>query len=105
MKMHKILIPFLLAVFLISANSYSQTQSKVAEDMAVKLQQKVLLSKDQTIKVKEILINYLGNMNQSSLETAKKSVVSLLDKRQKAKYEIIEKDWWNRIQSEAGSKG
>ena len=105
MKMNKILVALLLAVFLISSNSYSQAQSKVAEDMAVKLKQKVLLSKDQTDKVKDILINYLGNMNQSSLETAKKSVESILDKRQKAKYDIIKNDWWKRIQSEAGSKG
>lgn len=105
MKMNKILIPVFLTVFLISSNSYSQTQSKVAEDMAVKLQQKVLLSKDQTDKVKEILITYFGNMNQSSLETAKKSIESILDNRQKAKYDIIKNDWWKKIQSEAVSKG
>ena len=91
MKMNKILTSLLLVFFLFSVNIYGQ--NKVAEDMAVKLQQKVLLSKDQTAKVQDILIKYLGNISQASLETAKKTVESILDKRQKAKYDIIKNDW------------
>jgi hypothetical protein len=105
MKMYKIFIPVLLAFFVVSLNSYGQTQNKVADDMAVKLQQKVLLSKDQTAKVKDILNTYLGNINQNSLETAKKSIESILDKRQKAKYDIIKNDWWNSIHKQANAGG
>jgi hypothetical protein len=105
MKMNKIFLLLLLTAFILTTSSYSQSQTRVAENMAVKLQQKVLLSKDQTIKVTDILNTYLGNMNQASLENAKKSVESILDKRQKAKYEIIKNDWWSKVQKAAVSKG
>ncbi len=105
MRTDKIFISVLLAFFFFSLNSYGQVQNKVAEDMAVKLQQKVLLSNDQTAKVKDILNSYLGNSNQASLETAKKTVESILDKRQKAKYDIIKNDWWNSIQKQANAGG
>ena len=105
MKMSKIFLLLLMAVFILTGISYSQSQNSVAENMAVKLQQKVLLSKDQTIKVTDILSNYFGNMNQISLEKAKKSIESILDKRQKAKYDIIKNDWWSTVQKAAVSKG
>jgi S-ribosylhomocysteine lyase LuxS involved in autoinducer biosynthesis len=105
MKMSKIFLLLLMAVFILTGISYSQSQNSVAENMAVKLQQKVLLSKDQTIKVADILSNYFGNMNQISLEKAKKSIESILDKRQKAKYDIIKNDWWSTVQKAAVSKG
>lgn len=105
MKMDKIFTSVLLVFFLFSVNSYGQAHNKIAEDMAVKLQQKVLLSKDQTVKVREIINNYLGNINQTSLESAKKNVESILDKRQKAKYDIIKNDWWNTIQKQASAGG
>lgn len=105
MKMNKIFLLLVVTAFVLTSSSYSQSQKSVAENMAVKLQQKVLLSKDQTAKVTEILNNYLGNTNQTSLESAKKSIESILDKRQKAKYDIIKNDWWSTVQRSAESKG
>lgn len=104
MKISKIFI-LLMAVFFLTGSSYSQSHNSTAGSLAVKLQQKVLLSKDQTTKVEDILNNYLGNMNQTSLETAKKSIESILDKKQKAKYDIIKNDWWSTVQKAADSKG
>ena len=101
MKFNSIFIILILALFTLSLNSYGQTKNQVAENMAVKLQQKVLLSKEQTDKVKDILINYIKDSSQSSLEIAQKSIGSVLDKRQKAKYDIIKNDWWNSVQKEA----
>ncbi len=101
MKFSKIFVSFLMiSFFLISLNSFAQNKNQVADDMATKLQQKVLLSKDQTDKVKDILINYLQNYNQASLISAQKTLESILDKRQKAKYDIIKGDWWNSVQKE-----
>ncbi len=105
MKMNRIFISLILAFFLISLNSYSQTKNQTAADLAVKLQQKVLLSKDQTDKVTDILTVYFKKNNQSSLDNAKKSVESILDKRQKAKYDIVKNDWWSTVQKEAVKAG
>jgi hypothetical protein len=101
MKMSRFFISLIVLFFFISLNSFSQTKNQTAEDLAVKLQQKVLLSKDQTNKVTDILTAYFKNSNQTSLENAKKSVESILDKRQKAKYDIIKNDWWSAVQKEA----
>ncbi len=101
MKSGKIFVSLLvISFFLISVNSFAQNKNQVADDMATKLQQKVLLSKDQTDKVKDILINYLQNYTQASLESAQKTLESILDKRQKAKYDIVKSDWWNSVQKE-----
>ncbi len=99
---NKTLIILFLAFFIASASSFAQTKSQAAEEMSVKLQQKVLLSKDQTDKVKEILTNYFNNPDQSTLESSKKSIESILDKRQKAKYDIIKNDWWSSVQKSVG---
>ena len=101
MKINRILIAFTAVFLLISLNLYGQDKSQVAEDMAVKLQQKVLLSKDQTAKVKDVLISYLGSNAQSSRDSANKSIESILDKKQKAKYDNIKNDWWSSVQKEA----
>ncbi len=100
MKKNKIFIPLIITFFLLSVNLFAQNKNQIAEDLAVKLQQKVLLSDEQTAKVKDILNNYIQSDNQTSLQTAQKNIEALLDKRQKAKYDIIKSDWWNSIQKE-----
>jgi hypothetical protein len=99
--MKRIFIPLIIIFFLLSCNTFSQDKNQTAENMAVRLQQKVLLSNDQTAKVKDILINYIQSGSQASLQTAQKNVESLLDKRQKAKYDIIKNDWWSVVRTEA----
>lgn len=100
MKIHRLVVPLIVIILLLSSNSYSQDKNRMAEDMAVKLQQKVLLSNEQTSKVKDILNDYIQSANQISLLTAQKNIETLLDKRQKAKYDIIKNDWWSTIQKE-----
>ncbi len=104
MRTNRILIILMLAFFIASLTAYSQTKNQVAEDMSVKLQQKVLLTKDQTAKVQNILAEYFNNANQSTLASSKKSIEGILDKKQKAKYDIIKNDWWNSIQKAADEK-
>jgi uncharacterized membrane protein len=101
MRSSRTLIILLMAFFIASLSSYAQTKTRAAEEMSVKLQQKVLLSKDQTEKVKDILANYFSNMDKATLEMSKKSVESILDKKQKAKYDIIKNDWWSSVQKAA----
>jgi hypothetical protein len=102
MKTNRTLVIILLAFFLASVSTFAQ--NKTAEEMSVKLQQKVLLSKDQTNKVKDILASYFNAPSQSALESSKKGVESILDKKQKAKYDIIKNDWWSSVQKAADKK-
>jgi hypothetical protein len=101
---NRVLTILLLAFFIASLSSFAQTKNQAAHEMSVKLQQKVLLSKDQTDKVTEILANYFNNTDQSTLESSKKSIESILDKRQKAKYDIIKNDWWSSVQKAVDRK-
>ena len=101
MKTNKIFITLIVTFFLLSFNSSAQNKSKVAQDLAVKLQQKVLLSNAQTAKIKDVLLSYFQSSNQTSMKAAQGQIESILDKRQKAKYDIIKNDWWNTLQNEA----
>jgi hypothetical protein len=101
MKENKIIISIIITLFLFSVNSFSQSKNQAAANMAVKLQQKVLLTNEQTVQVKNILENYFQSNDKSALETAQKNIESLLDRRQKAKYDIIKNDWWNSIRKES----
>jgi len=101
MKTNKIFITVIITLFFFSINSFSQNNNKAAANMAVKLQQKVLLTNEQTVKVRNILDNYFQSGDKTALETAQKNIESLLDKRQKAKYDIIKTDWWNSIRKES----
>ena len=70
----------------------------------LKLQQKVLLSEEQAGNVKSVILSYLKtDKKQEDLNKAQSKVASLLDERQKIKYDIIKDDWWkgvNKISAE-----
>ena len=103
MKKIKIIALLIFSAMIFSSAIYAQNKSQTAEDLAIKLQQKVLLSNDQTTKVKDIILNYFQDANQSSLESAKKSLTGILDKRQSAKYDIIKNDWWSSVEKSAAA--
>ena len=80
-------------------SSKSTMSTKIAKVMAEKLQQKILLSDGQTAKVENAVSEYL-NLNVKTDNDMKKTlnkIESLLDTRQKAKYEIIKDDWWGHL--------
>ena len=80
-------------------SSKSNNSAKIAKVMAEKLQQKILLSDSQTAKVETAVSAYL-NLNTKTKNDTKKTlnnIESLLDSRQKAKYEIIKDDWWGHL--------
>jgi hypothetical protein len=80
-------------------SSNSTKSTKIAKVMAEKLQQKILLSDSQTAKVETAIAAYL-NLNVTTENETKKTlnkIESLLDTRQKAKYEIIKDDWWGYL--------
>ena len=91
-------------VLLYPSDLFSQISDKkdVAETMAMKLKQKVILTDEQTAKVEVILSNYiegLSNGGNSSriLKKAEDDISLILNEKQKAKYNIIEKDFFAEV--------
>ncbi len=75
----------------------SRTSSDI-DKVVIKLQQKVLLSSDQTSKVRTIINNYIqGDQSAEELADAQKKIENLLDEKQKEKYNIIKEDWWKGV--------
>jgi hypothetical protein len=101
--MKKLVSSFCLIIatglFLFNTSVIAQNQDRGRIDkVVVKLQQKVLLSDDQAAKVKSILGSYYdGDKGSEKLVEAQRKIESLLDDKQKAKYEIIKADWWKNV--------
>ncbi len=89
----------------VNSDSTADSGAKVAKQMALKLQEKILLSDKQTSKIEALLDTYIDSKHPTHelLSTTKEKIEALLDFRQKAKYDIIQKEWWdsfNGIQKE-----
>ena len=99
---NKILISFAIIffafAFIFSANA--QSTSKVTDDLAIKLQQKVLLTQTQTDEIKASLNDYFNNPSEEKLKALENKIESLLEEKQKMKYNIIKKDWWESVSKE-----
>lgn len=101
---------FLLIISLIlifgANNILSKTviqDDKTTKEFTSILKQKVLLSNDQEAKVLTIMTELQNNTlskpeNKSDfVKTAQTKVESLLDSKQKMKYDIIKTDLWKKI--------
>ncbi len=77
-----------------------QSVDQTISAMTVELQHKILLTDEQASKVSEMLKNYFSKVSTDAtekLELRNKTnleVLSILDKKQKAKFEILKNDWW-----------
>jgi hypothetical protein len=81
----------------VAAQSTDQNKTTAIDNLVHKLQQKVLLSEDQAVQVTSILNDYFKLKTQEALDSAHEKIVNLLDKRQKAKYDIVKDEWWNSV--------
>jgi CO dehydrogenase/acetyl-CoA synthase alpha subunit len=95
-------IIILAGLFSLNAAAYAQDASKQSKEpvdkIVVKLQQKVLLTDDQAAKVKVIIASYIDSeKSPENLVEAQRKIESLLDQKQKAKYDIIKADWWKSL--------
>jgi len=72
-------------------------------EMTNKLVKKLLLTKDQEVKVKNILNEYFkglenisgnGSVEEKVREIADAKIEDILDNKQKMKFDIIREDWW-----------
>jgi hypothetical protein len=95
---------FLLIVLILAGPLMGQgkSDSAVIETSVAKLQQKVLLSDKQAADIKTLLNRNAGSIKNEAtrnktVSDSKSRIEALLDIRQKAKYSIIENDWWNNL--------
>jgi hypothetical protein len=93
-------IIFFVLVFIFPVNA--QSTSKVTDDLAIKLQQKVLLTQKQTDEIKISLNDYFNTPSEEKQKTLETEIESLLDEKQKMKYNIVKKDWWESVSKELG---
>ena len=100
----KLVLMLILVIFGInlSAKTSLQDQKSISEFASV-LKQKVLLSSEQESKVVNILTELKNNVtskpeNKSSfIKEAQSKIESLLDNKQKMKYDIIKNDLWKKF--------
>ncbi len=104
----KVKVPVLLAMFLFTFSilcfpmkdsTNTVTNIKQAGISAAMLQQKILLNDKETDQIKSILTEFAGSNNFSEINSQNTllKVESVLDQRQKAKFDIIKTEWWNNF--------
>ena len=106
LRINKYFLIIMLLAFFGTTNIVSRTviqdNKKISEFSSI-LKQKVLLSNDQEAKVIKIISELQNNIsskpeNRSEfMKTAQTKVESLLDNRQKMKYDIIKNDLWKNF--------
>jgi hypothetical protein len=101
-RIKKVLLVIFLLVFAGVTPGQDKSNSDVIETSVAKLQQKVLLSDRQASEIKTLLNRNAEDLKNNSrreqtLRTLKSDVEKVLDARQKAKYSIIQNDWWNTL--------
>lgn len=104
-KMINKFLVFTFALLILSQISFAQEakDNKQLNDIVSTLKQKVLLSNDQENKVLGILTELKNDLaskpesKEALVNEAQKKVESLLDTKQKMKYDILKKDLWKKI--------
>ncbi len=104
-KMINNLLVFTIVILISSKITFAQqsTDDKQLTEIVSTLKKKVLLSNDQESKILSILTELKNNINSKPdnkdvlVNEAQKKVESLLDSRQKMKYDILKKDLWQKI--------
>lgn len=98
------LIISLILVYSINIYSFSNLQDdKKVDEVTNTLKQKVLLTADQEIKVKEIFTELQSKINADPsskaqfINAAQTRIESVLDKKQKMKYDIIKNEIWKKF--------
>jgi hypothetical protein len=100
----KLVLMLILVVFGINLSAKTNFQDeKSINEFASVLKQKVLLSSEQETKVVSILTELQNNVTSkpenknSFIKEAQSKIESLLDNKQKMKYDIIKNDLWKKF--------
>lgn len=106
-RLSKVCMGILILLCTFSINVYSQIVSekdlngKIINALTLELDQKILLTDEQASQVKEILITCFAKITADPSkktqlrENANSEIEVFLDKKQKAKFDILKKDWWD----------
>ena len=77
----------------------SKEISDKAQKVSQKLQQKLLLSDEQTVKVKTLIIENFSQVKENKTTVLETKINDLLNAKQKEKFNIIKKDWMASLQT------
>lgn len=102
MKTLRIMLSFMLLLFVFSNITFPQSDKQI-NDVVSTLKQKVLLSDAQEQSVLNILSDLKNSIStnpqnkDSLIKEAQTKLESLLDKKQKMKYDILKNDLWKKF--------
>ena len=94
----KIFLILFLGVSVLHAQGNKEITDK-AQKISVRLQQKLLLTDDQTSKIKSLIIDNFSQIKENKTSVIETKVVSLLNDKQKEKFNILKKDWLQSLQT------
>jgi len=94
----KIVFILFLGVMVLHAQANKEIIDK-AQKVSVRLQQKLLLTDDQTSKIKSLVIDNFSQIKENKTTVIETKIISLLNDKQKEKFNIIKKDWLQSLQS------
>lgn len=82
-------------MFSLSAQDNKTDAAAKATD---RLQQKLLLSNEQAVKVKSLVLEHFDQLKKNETSDLQTKIESLLNDKQKEKFNIIKKDWFSSFQ-------
>jgi hypothetical protein len=90
---------FLVSSVTLYAQVEEKSNAELVKSMTDNLKQKILLTDEQTTRVRTILSDYVSNKNATAadLTSAQQKLENLLDNKQKMKYNIIKNEWWKNL--------
>ena len=97
-RLLKIFLILFLGVSVLHAQGNKEITDK-AQKVSVRLQQKLLLTDDQTSKIKSLIIDNFSQIKENKTSVIETKVVSLLNDKQKEKFNILKKDWLQSVQA------
>lgn len=117
--MKKLSVLFIIMIGFFSSFAQSTGNAKLSDeeikDLSSKLAMKLLMNDKQKTSVEDILKTYrseLTKINSGSKESTYKNkeelissldsqIISLLDSKQKMKFNVLEKEWWTSVNEAA----
>ena len=97
-RLLKIFLILFLGVAVLHAQGNKEITDK-AQKVSARLQQKLILTNDQTAKIKSIIIDNFSQIKDNKTSVIETKVISLLNDKQKEKFSIIKKDWLQSLQA------
>ena len=97
-RLLKIFLILFLGIAVLHAQGNKEITDK-AQKVSARLQQKLILTNDQTAKIKSIIIDNFSQIKDNKTSVIETKVISLLNDKQKEKFSIIKKDWLQSLQA------